>query len=445
MEKNRTKNTVRNVKTGIIVQLINKIMAFVVRTIFIKCLNTEYLGVNGLFTNILTILSFAELGIGTAIIFNMYKPVAEKDEEKIKSLMSLYKKSYNTIGVIVFLLGLCIIPFMGYIIKDVPNIKENITLIYLLFLFNTSSSYFFTYKKSIIIAHQQQSVINNIDSIFYLLKSTLEIVFLILTRNYILYLIIQIIGTFIENLVISFKANKMFPYLKDKNTEKLSKKETKNIFNNVKSLVVYQFGSVIMNGTDNILISSLINVATVGLCSNYTLIISSIKSIVSTGLNGVTASVGNLNSIGTSEKKEEVFYQLTFIDYIIYSFCTIAFIVLLNPFVKLWLGNDSLLSFSVSLALALNFFVDGMRNPGFIYRTTLGLFSKAKITPYIGAITNIILSIVLCKFMGLTGIFVATIIAQLVSYTWIDPYLIHKYVYKVIAFSIAYFQTSLKT
>ena len=187
MEKSRIKNTIRNVRSGIIVQIINKVMAFIVRTVFIRILNTEYLGVNGLFTNILTVLSFAELGIGTAIIFSMYKPVAEDDTDKIKSLMRLYKKSYNTIGIVVFILGICVIPFMKYIIKDAPNIKESIILIYVLFLINTSVSYFFTYKKSIITAHQQESIINRIDSFFYLIKSILEIVFLILTKNYILY------------------------------------------------------------------------------------------------------------------------------------------------------------------------------------------------------------------------------------------------------------------
>lgn len=430
MSKTRTENAIRNVKTGFIVQLINKIMAFVVRTIFIKCLNTEYLGVNGLFTNVLTILSFAELGIGTAIIFSMYKPVADNDKEKIKTLMSLYKKTYNTIGFVVFFLGLLVIPFMNLIVKDIPNIKENIILIYILFLANTASSYFFTYKKSIIIAHQKQSIINNIDSIFYLIKSAIEILFLIISKDFIVYLIIQIGGTLLENFYLSYTANKLYPYLKEKDIKKLSKKESKDIFSNVKSLVIYKFGGVIMNGTDNILISSLINVATVGIVSNYNLIITSVKSILSTALNGVTASVGNLNAIGNKEQKEKTYYDLTFIYYIVYSFCTIAFIVLLNPFIKIWLGENYVLNISISIALAVSFFIDGMRQSGFIYRTTLGLFQKAQLTPYIGAITNIILSIVLCKLFGLVGIFIATSIAQLVSYSWIDTHLIYKYEFK---------------
>ena len=430
MAESRTKNTLKNVKTGFVVQLINKLMAFVVRTFFIMYLNTDYLGVNGLFTNVLTVLSFAELGIGTAIIFNMYKPVAENNKEEIKSLMALYKKAYNIIGFVVFGLGLMVIPFMNFIIKDAPAIKENIILIYLLFLINTSSSYFFTYKKSIISAHQKQNIINNIDSIIYIIKSIIEIVFLILTRNYILFLIIQISFTMLENIIISFKANKMFPYLKEKDTKKLEKDKISKIFSNVKALVVYQFGGIIMTGTDNILISALINVSTIGLCSNYTLIISSVKSIISSGLNGVIASVGNLNATGTKEKKEEIFYELLFIHFLIYSFCAIAFVILLNPFIKIWLGDNYLLGVSISVALAFNFFIDGMRNPGFIYRTTAGLFQKGKFTPYIGATTNIALSIILCKFFGVLGIFMATGISTLLSYSWIDPYLIHKYEFK---------------
>ena len=430
MEESRTQNTIRNVKTGAIVQFINKVMAFVVRTVFIKVLNTEYLGVNGLFTNILTILSFAELGIGTAIIFSMYKPVAENDKSKIKSLMHLYQKSYNIIGIIVFFLGMCVIPFMNIIIKEPPNIKENIIFIYLLFLLNTVTSYFFTYKKSIIYAHQKQSIIDNIDSIVYFIKSIFEITLLILTRNFIVYLVIQIVGTFLENIIVAKKADKMYPYLKEKDVSRLSEKEGNEILENVKSLIIYKLGGVIMNGTDNILISSLVNVSTVGLCSNYILIINSVKSIIFSALNGVTASVGNLNAVGEPKQKENVFYQITFVNYIVCSFCAIAFIVLLNPFIELWIGKEYVMQMSIPISLAISFWVEGLRNPGYTYRTTLGLFKKAKITPYIGAITNIFLSIFLCRLIGVTGIFVATIIAQLLSYTWIDPYLIYKYEFK---------------
>jgi len=425
----RTSNSIRNIKTGLAVQMLNKVLSFIVRTVFIQILNSEYLGVNGLFSNILTILSFAELGIGSAIIYNMYKPVAENNKEKVNSLMALYRQCYNVIGIVVFICGLLVIPFLNILIKDVPNIKENIILIYIMFLTDTAVSYFYTYKKSIIIAYQNQSIINNYDSIFYFAKSILQIIFLIITKNYLIYLSIQIISTILENIVISHKANKMYDFLDHKTAKKLESKEKKEIFLNVKSLAIYQFGSVIMNGTDNVLISSMINVNTVGLVSNYTLVINSIKSIIANALNGITASIGNLNTTSNNQKKEDIFYQMTMVYFIIYSFCSIAFITLLNPFIKLWLGKKYILNISISIVLSLSFFIDGLRQPGYIYRTTCGMFAKSRITPYIGAISNIVLSIVLCNYFGLVGIFIATCISQLISYSWIDPYLLHKYVF----------------
>lgn len=430
IENSRTKNSIKNVKTGFIVQLINKVLAFVVRTVFIKVLNEQYLGVNGLFTNILTILSFAELGIGTAIIYNMYKPVAEHDYVKLKSLMALYKKAYNIIGIVVFLVGLLVIPFMGILVSDVPDIKENIILIYLMFLFDTAISYFLTYKKSIIIANQKQSVINNVDTIFYLIKSIVQMLILVITKNYYFYLITQILSTFIENLILYKVAEKMYPFLKEKNIKKLNKVEQNGIFSNVKALAIYQIGTVVMNGTDNILISAMLNVSIVGLVSNYTLIINSVKSIITNALNGVTASVGNLNVAGSKQKKESIFYQMTLIYYLIYSFCAIGFIIVIGPFIEIWIGSKYLLGIATVIALSVSFFIDGLRQPGYIYRTTCGMFEKSKLTPYIASVSNIILSIVLCKTLGLAGIFIATCIATLISYSWIDPFLLHKYEFK---------------
>lgn len=427
MKESRTKNSLKNIKTGIIVQLINKVLAFVVRTVFIRCLSKEYLGVNGLFTNILTMLSFSELGIGTAIIYSMYKPIANDDKEKIKSLMQLYKKSYYYISGVVFILGISLIPFMDLIINEPPLIKENIIFIYFLFILNTASSYLFSYKKSIIIAYQKQSIINYIDSIFYILKSLIEIVVLYIFKNYLVYLIINIFVPFIENVYLIKKVNGMFPFIKEKNVNKLDEKEKKSIFDNVKSLIVYKFGNVVLNGTDNILISSMVNVGTVGVCSNYTLIIQSIKSILNMCLEGITASVGNLNAEDDVEKKERIFFELTFINYIIYSIVALTFVGCINLVVYIWLGSEYVLDSNISIALAISLFIEGIRLPGYMYRTTMGLFKKGQASPIIATITNIVFSILLCKIYGVVGIFIGTSIAQLLSYSWIDPYIVYKY------------------
>lgn len=430
MEKSRIKNSYNNIKTAFITQILNKVIIFLVRTIFIKTLNEEYLGINGLFTNILSILSLAELGVGTAIIYSIYKPVARDDKEKIKSLMKLYKNTYTIIGIIIFVIGLIIIPFIPFIAKDTNRISESIVLIYILYLINTSISYFFAYKKSIISAYQQESIINKYDIIVYGIKSIIEIIMLIIYKNFIMYLVIEILFTLLENMLLAIKANKMFPYLKEKEVKKLEKKEKKEIFTNVKSLMIYKVGSVVLSGTDNILLSIITNISTVGICSNYIMIINAVKSVIGAAQNGITASVGNLNAEDNEEKKKEILYQLTLMNFIIYSFIAIVFIIFLNIFIKIWVGESYVLDISIPIILALNFYIEGIRAPAYTYRVTLGLFNKGKSTPYIAIVINIISSIILGKIYGPLGIFIGTFLSQLFSYCWIDPYLIFKYEFK---------------
>lgn len=427
MENSRTKKTVKNFTTGAIVQLANKLLAFITRTIFIKVLSEEYLGINGLFSNVLTILSFAELGFGTTIIYNMYKPAAENNKERIKTLMDLYKNVYRIVGIVIAILGITIIPFLGYIIKEPPTIKENITFIYLLFLTNTVISYFFTYKKSIITAYQQESIINKYTTIIYIFQTIIQVIFLLLTKNYVVYLIIQISCTFLNNLITSIKADKMFPYLKEKNIIKISKEEKREIFENVKAMILYKFGQTILNGTDSILVSAMFGISVVGLYSNYTLIITAVVGVLESALNSITGNIGNLNASVNTERKEDVFYDVFYVSFVLYGFCSIAIMILINPFIEMWIGKEFQLNYIVVIALGISMFVNGIRFAGYTYRNTLGLFKKGKLAPLASAIINVILSIALGKLIGLSGIFFATAISRLVTTTWIDPYLIHKY------------------
>ena len=215
----RIENSIKNVKSGALVQIVNKIMQFIVRTVFIKMLNSEYLGINGLFTNILTILSFAELGVGTAIVYSMYKPIAEDDKEKIQLFIDYFRRIYNVIAI--FILGLFVLPFLNKIVGNVNNVKESLSIIYILFLINSASSYFFSYKKSIIIAHQKQNIIDIFDSVFYLVKSMIEVIALIVFKNFIVYIVIGIIATLAENICISKKADKLYPFLLNKESDDL--------------------------------------------------------------------------------------------------------------------------------------------------------------------------------------------------------------------------------
>lgn len=426
LSTSRTENTIKNSSFGFITQIVNILLSFVARTAFIYILGVEYLGVNGLFTNVLLLLSFAELGIGNAIIYSMYKPIATDDREKIKSLMQLYAKAYKFIGLFVFFAGLIVIPFMDFIIKDAPDINENITVIYLLFLLNTTLSYFFVYKKSIITADQKNYIVLLYHQLFRIIQTVVQIAFLLLTGEYLLFLIIQIVFTLLNNVYMSFKADKMYPYLKAGKTGVLEKKERDDIFSNVKSLFLYKFGSVVLNGTDNIIISALIGVAAVGLSSNYLLVLASLSAVAGQMMNGFTASVGNLNAIGDSESKERVFNRIFFVSAWMYGFFSVGLFIFLNKFITIWLGDEFLLSQLIVFAVVLHFYVNSLHFAAYTYRITMGLFVKGRLAPVAAAIINIVLSFWLGKIMGLAGIFFATSIARFFTTGIVDPVLVYK-------------------
>ena len=291
----RSKNAIRNFNFSIFLYIIHIISAFFLRKVFIKFLGITYLGVSGLFSNILIILSFAELGLGHAIIYSMYKPVKENDFIKIKSLLNLYKQAYIIISIVVLVVGLLVLPFLKYIIHEEPNIKENIYIIYVLYLLNTFFSYWGVYRKALISAYQREYINTLCHEVCYFIQFFLQYVILIKTKDFILFLLIQILFVVINNFVSYQICGRIYPWIKDKKAIKVSDTEKKIIFSNVKSLVLYKLGSVILNGTDNIILSYFVNITIVGLCSNYTLLVSTATSLLSHFHNSFTAGIGNLN------------------------------------------------------------------------------------------------------------------------------------------------------
>lgn len=426
MQNSRTANTAKNASFGLASQIVNIILSFISRTVFIYVLGVEYLGINGLFTNILMLLSFAELGIGNAIIYGMYKPLAIDDKEKIKSLMALYAKAYKAIGLFVFFAGLLVIPFMDYIIKDTPNINESITLIYILFLLNTTISYFFVYKKSIITADQKNYVVLFYQQLFKVGQTLAQILFLWITGQYLIFLVVQILTTLLNNIYVSKKADKMYPFLKEGKTKSLEKEEQSSIFANVKALFLYQFGSVVLNGTDNIIISAIIGITAVGLNSNYVLVISAITAIVGQIMNGFTASVGNLNAVGSNESKERAFNKIFFVSAWMYGFCAVGLYLFLNKLIILWIGEAFVFSDLVVFAIVLHFYVNSVHFTAYTYRVTMGLFVQGRWAPLAAAGINVILSFWLGGIIGIAGIFFATSIARLLTSGIVDPILVYR-------------------
>ncbi|MBC1936500.1 oligosaccharide flippase family protein [Listeria grandensis] len=430
MAKTKTAFVAKNLLIGSGTQVIFLILSFINRTVFIYFLGKEYLGLDALFTNILMVLSFAELGIGNAIIFSLYKSMVDKNKARIKAIMALYAKAYRIIGLTVFIVGLLLMPFLNLFIKNPPNIPENIYMIYFLFLLNTAISYMFSYKKAIFSADQKEYVINVSQQIFFLVQSVVQLTYLYITRDYIGFIVIQVVGTLGLNIFLAVYANKKYSYLKGKTTEKLDKAEVKTIFQNVKALAMYKFGSIIMNGTDSIIIAAFLGLSVVGIYSNYLLIIAAVVTVLSRALNSITGSIGHLNNADDDVKKEQVFKQLFFIVAWIYFLLSIILFNVINPFITLWIGESFVLGTGTVLAIVASFYINGMQFPGYTYRTTMGLFRQGRYVPIAMAVLNIILSIIFATHFGLVGVIVATIISRLVTTTLIDPYLVYRFGFK---------------
>lgn len=425
----RSKSSAKNLVVALIGQAFGLIISFIARIIFVKFLSDEYLGLNGLFTNLLTMLSLVELGVGSALVYSLYKPLADGDNEKVKSLMDLYRKAYNIIGGVVLIIGILFIPFYRYLISEVPSISH-LDFIYILFVLNTAISYFYSYKRSLIICDQKRYIATIYRYVFYFLLNVFQIIVLFLTHNYILYLITQVVFTWLENICISIKADRMYPYLKDKNIKKLDKKELNTISKNVRAMLFHKIGGVVVNSTDNILISKLVGLIAVGMYSNYYLITSALDTITAQFFNAITASVGNLGACTNSKKVKETFNTTFFLNYLIYGVITVCLLILFNPFIEVWLGKKYLFDFGVVLVITICFYLKGIRKTCLTFKDALGLFWQDRYKPIIESIINLVASIILGIKYGILGIFMGTIISTVTTSLWIEPYVLYKYYFK---------------
>lgn len=420
-EKSRVVKTQYNLIFTLIYNIVITILGFVTRSIFIHSLGAEYLGLNGLFTNVLSLLSLAELGIGSAITFSLYKPIADKDNEKIKSLMRLYKRAYQLIGWIILILGLLIMPVLKYIVNFSAGVEINYYLIYLMFLFNTVVSYwFFAYRSVIIYANQEGYILTKIETIFSLIRYGLQFAILIIFKNYYLYLGLPILAEIVKNIIISKVAGNNYPIINEKDVKPLEKQEVHGIFKNVFALSLFKISGVVYGATDNIIISTWLGTAVVGIVSNFTMIIQIVTNYVNMLFQSMTASVGNLNASETDEYKYVVFKRLTLLNFWVYSYCSICLGCFLNPCIKVWLGKQYCLKESTVILLALVFLIPGLNNVINIYKDACGLFKEVQIRALATAIVNMVVSIILVKTIGLNGVYIGTIVAYISTIYMVD-------------------------
>ncbi|WP_191565586.1 lipopolysaccharide biosynthesis protein [Metabacillus idriensis] len=425
----RINNSIKNMSISILSQLIIVLLGFISRKVFIDSLGVEYLGVNGLLTNVLSMLALIESGIGASIVYSLYKPLVENDKPKIIALIQLYKKAYRVVAIIIIFLSVILYPILENLINSSESIPY-IMIAYFIFVAKNMITYFNAHKESLINVDQKGYILARLNIVFQIFITISKIMVLLLTNSFILYLIIELIICIIQTIYNSKIVDKRYSYIKTKEKYYIDRLEKDSLIKNIKALFLHNIGGYAVLGTDNILIASFVGIATVGLYSNYSMIIGQLSSLLAPLFSGLGDSIGNLIASEKSDKSYSIFKVLYLVNFWIYSVSVIFLFNLLEPFVNWWLGEGYLLDSLTVLILFVNFYITGMRSSIFTFKVKGGIFVQDKYMPLIGAAINLGSSIVLVKYMGLAGIFLGTTISTLTVF-WNAPYLVYKHIFNI--------------
>ena len=427
----RTKNVIKSSLTGTIINVINLLAGFIYRTVFIHFLSSSYLGISGLFANVLQILSFAELGLGTVISFRLYQPILLNDTNKVGRLMNFYRKVYVCVAAIVAAAGLSVYPFLNYFIKDASEIPAdvNINFVYLLYLFNCVSSYVYVTPQTLLVADQKQYKYAIFQGATKLCIYLVQFAILVLMRSYTITLISGIVTTLVCNVAISTYVKRQYPEVFAVKGS-ISKQERDEIFGDTKAMLCHKVGATALESTDSLILSSFVGIVSTGIYSNYNLIITSVNSFLTQIFGSYIASLGNTHFSLDADKSYKVYKRLLFANFWIAGMCTVCLFILIDDFIKIWIGEKMLFSSYVTVVFCVQFYLGAIRHISMAYTTGSGLFNRDIARPFIEAIINVIVSILLVIKIGIAGVFIGTIISHLLTVIWREPLLLYRYEFK---------------
>lgn len=427
MSNSRAKNAKRNILFGTINRAANILFPFAIRTVMLYIMGSEYLGLDSLFSAILSFLSLAELGVGSALVFNMYKPIAEDDSKLICALLNLYRKLYRIIGTVIFGVGICLVPFLKSLVKGDCPADVNLYILYIVYLLNTALSYWmFGYKHSLLAAHQRADVDSKITLIIQSTMYATQIAALFLFKNYYLYILWLPVFTVLSNLVISKITDRMYPEYKCKG--EISQELQTDIKKKVFALFGTKANSIVLHALDNIVISAFIGLSMVGIYGNYYYIMSAIVGVIAIIYNAMVAGIGNSLATESVEKNYFDFEVLTFANYWLVLFCTVSLLCLYQPFMKLWVHEKNMLDMYVVVLLVIYFYIYQIRRVVLTYKDAGGIWWEDRYRPYIVMAVNLVGNLVMVQFIGIYGVILSTIISMIVSIP-IENYTVFKYIF----------------
>lgn len=416
----RSQKAIKNVSTGLLNKAALMLLSFITKTTFIRLLGAEYNGVNSLYTNILSVLALAELGLGNVLMFYLYSAIESGDEDKISALTQEFKKIYNVIIICILGVGLAIVPFLRVLVNsDLPH--DELVIYYLLYLANSVASYFVVYRTMVLRADQKEYIINNCNTVSTVIMYALQLVYLFLVRDFLGYLIIQVLCTIGNNLVQNQIALKKYPFLRKKVTrDEAAVVDRKEIFGNVKATFLFKVSDTILDQTDNIIISVMFGTIVVGYYANYYMVSTYLVQIASIIVSGLIASFGNLYASGEKEQTFRMIKILMLFFSIFGTFCTACYLCIIQDFIPIWVGQQYVMSYDLVIAVMAVFYLRMVTNTVWICRSTMGIFKEVQYVNLIAAGLNVVLSFALGYIMGVAGVIVATAISRLCTSFWFE-------------------------
>lgn len=415
----RSQKALKNVSTGLINKAAIMLLSFATKTVFIRLLGAEYNGVSSLYTNILSVLALAELGLGNVLMFYLYSALEKGDTEKITALTQEFKKIYNIIIVCVTLVGIAIVPFLGVLVKS--NLPHNELIVYyLLYLLNSVASYFVVYRTMVIRADQKEYLLNNCSTITTIIMYVMQLAYLYVRRDFLGYLVIQVLCTIGNNFVQNQIALRKYPYLKNTPSHSIEVVDKKSILGNVKATFLFKISDTILDQTDNIIISIMFGTVVVGYYANYYMIMAYLAQIASIIVSGLIASFGSLYATGEKERSYNMIKCIMFFFATFGTYCVACYMSVVQDFIPIWVGSEYVMGFDLVIAVMAVFYLRMVTNTVWICRSTMGIFKEVQYINLAAAILNIILSIILGYVLGVAGVIVATAVSRFFTSFWYE-------------------------
>ena len=410
MKIERTRNAMRNIRVGMVLRVYQTVVPFLMRTAMIHFMGVEYLGLNGLFSSVLHLLSLAELGVGSAMVFSMYKPIAEDDSERICALMSLYRTYYRVIGLVIGVAGLLMTPFVPHLISGELPQGLNLYWLYWLNLGATVLSYWlFAYRNCLLVAHQRMDVVSKITLLTNAVQQVVQLLILIYVKNYYLYVIVQLFSTAMNNVLTGLVTMRRYPQYQPRG--KLEKAEIRQLNRKIGDLFTVKVGTVVLNYGDTIIISMFLGLTVLAVYQNYFFILTAVITAIEMIISSITAGLGNSFITESREKNYRDMLKFSFLFTWLIGVCVCCFLGMYQPFMEIWVGRELMQGFGLVVCLAMYFYAYTLNRLLSIYKDAAGLWHQDRFNPLVTALVNLVLNLLLVKPMGLSGVLLSTVIS----------------------------------